>query len=82
MDAITLSIDIGEDRRVVIDLPADTPVGKADLVIVPRGDNATEHNPYSNPATEAARAKLLAAGRLVTSIRAPEGTVVGATLVV
>ncbi|MCC7451712.1 MAG: hypothetical protein IT324_30165 [Anaerolineae bacterium] len=70
MDAITLSVMVGEDRRIVIDLPPDTPVGPVDVVITPRETPAV-----SNPAREAARAKLLAAGRLVTNIRAPEGTV-------
>lgn len=68
MDAITLSVMVGEDRRLVIDLPPDTPVGPVDVVITPR-------EKIINPAREAARAKLLAAGRLVTNIRAPEGTV-------
>ena len=72
MDAIMLSVEIGEDRRLIIDLPADTPVGQADLIIKPHGETVAQSN---NPAREAIRAKLLAAGKLVTDIHAPEGTV-------
>lgn len=70
MATITLSAVVGEDRRLVIDLPADTPVGQVELTIRPLNET-----PPENPAREAARAKLLAAGFLVTSIHAPEGVV-------
>ena len=33
MDTIILSAYVGEDRRLVIDLPPETPVGKVELVI-------------------------------------------------
>jgi hypothetical protein len=62
---------IGEDRRLVIDLPPDTPTGPVELVIHPAPEQ-TEKKPLTR---EEARAKLLAAGLLVTSIHAPEGTV-------
>src|SRR5260221_4684002 len=72
MDAITLSVEIREDRRLVIDLPADIPLGTAELIIKPHGTSGTDK---ANAAREAARAKLLAAGILNTSHRAPEGAV-------
>src|SRR4051812_34263861 len=72
MDTITLTVEIGEDRRLIIDLPADTPVGHAELIIKPIVERKAA---VINPAREAARAKLLAAGKLVTGIHAPEGTV-------
>ncbi len=76
MDTIVLSAVIGEDRRLVIDLPPDTPTGMVDLLIKPH----VEAEPYvetipPNPDRERIRAKLLAAGLLVTDIRAPEGTI-------
>lgn len=64
---ITLSVEITADRHLEIDLPPDTPLGRADLTIMPRADNT----PPLNPAREAARAKLLAAGVLGTTQRAP-----------
>ncbi len=73
MDAITLLVEIKEDRHLVIDLPPETPVGTADLTIQPHAASATV--PTTNSAREAARAMLLAAGALNTSIHAPEGTV-------
>ena len=61
MDAIRLSAVVGEDRRLVIDLPEDTPLGPVDVVIKP---HVTPEPLPVNPAREAARAKLLAAGKL------------------
>jgi hypothetical protein len=58
METITLTAVVGEDRRLVIDLPKDTPTGPVELVI---------RSASSNPAREAARAKLLAAGALATN---------------
>jgi hypothetical protein len=72
MDAITFSIEIKEDRHLVIDLPPDTPLGRADLIITIRPQ---ESKAPVNLARETARAKLLAAGFLVIGLQAPEGTV-------
>ncbi len=72
MDAITLSVEIGEDRRLVIDLPSDTPMGIAELTIKPLHNVEGE---TSNAAREAARATLMAAGILDTSHQIPEGAV-------
>ena len=71
MDSITIPIVIGEDRRLNIQLPAEVPVGPAELVVKPREDSAS----FMNPAREAARAKLLAAGLLSTAHVAPKDAV-------
>lgn len=69
METLTLSAHIGEDRRVVIHLPDDTPIGDVELVIhvVPRSETTV------NVDRETIRAKLLAANFLVTSHHAPAG---------
>ena len=72
MDSITIPIVIGEDRHLNIQLPAEVPLGPAELVVRPRAALAS---PVANPAREAARTKLMAAGKLVTNIHAPTGTV-------
>lgn len=71
MDAVMIAVVVGADRRLVIDLPPNTPVGPAEVVILPRASGAGE---MVNPSREAARAKLLAAGFLSTDVHAPEGT--------
>lgn len=74
MDAIKLSVEINEDRLLHLDinLPANTPLGRAEIIIQPY---AEDEAPVANPDREAARAKLLAGGFLVTTIRVPDGTV-------
>jgi len=81
MDTITIPVIVGEDRRIVIKLPDSTPVGLAELEIVvhPKADAANGASPAGrtgpvNPAREAARIKLAAAGLLRTDIHAPIGT--------
>jgi hypothetical protein len=69
---IRIQTTIGEDRRLVIELPPDTPTGPAELVIHPAAPVLPEQKPMTR---EEARAKLLAAGKLATWIHAPEGTV-------
>src|SRR4051812_46956890 len=71
MDAIKIPVVIGEDRRLVIELPADVPVGPAELVIRSLEPERRVDAPM-NPAREAARAKLLAAGALATDLGIPE----------
>lgn len=68
METLTLSAHIGEDRRLTIDLPEDTPTGDVELVIrvLPRPKSSL------NIQREIIRAKLLAANFLVTSFYAPE----------
>ncbi len=68
MDILTIPVMVDADRRLVIDLPASTPIGPAEVVIRPRSTAARE---TANPARDAARAKLLAAGFLTTDIYAP-----------
>src|SRR5258708_5423126 len=69
MDAITLSAVIGEDRRLVIQLPDNAPVGPVKVVIEAEKHEAIE---FVNPAREAARTKLLAAGKLVMDQGIPD----------
>jgi hypothetical protein len=71
MDVIRISVVVGEDRRLVIDLPAEVPVGPAELVIRPLEQEQNAATPI-NPAREAARAKLLAAGALATNLGIPD----------
>ena len=73
MVSITLQVVIGEDRHLDLQLPAEVPLGPAELVVRPTTQPAAGLT--TNPAREAARAKLLAAGKLVTHIHAPTGTV-------
>jgi hypothetical protein len=63
MDAITLSVEIKEDRQITIQLPPDVPLGTATLVLLPQNADVA---PNLNPAREAVRAKLLAANFLRT----------------
>jgi len=61
MDAITLSTEIGEDHRLVIQLPDNVPPGPVEVTIkIGTGHDRTA----TNLAQDAARAKLLAAGKL------------------
>ena len=71
MEAVTIPVVVGPDRRLVLDLPPSTPIGPADVVILPRMNAADES---ATPARDTARAKLLTAGFLATDIRAPDGT--------
>jgi hypothetical protein len=73
MNAILLSAVVGEDRHLIIDLPPDAPIGHVEVEIRPA--QIVSPKPVINPAREAARAKLLAAGALVTSFEVPEGTI-------
>ncbi len=82
MDAITIPVIVDENRRIVIKLPDSTPIGLADLEIIvhPKADTANGSDKTGqaapvNPAREAARIKLAAAGVLSTGIHAPIGTV-------
>ena len=73
MTSIKLQATVGEDRRLVIDLPPEVPVGEVEIEIRPQ---PADLPPQSGELTrEEARARLLAAGALVTWIHAPEGTV-------
>lgn len=69
--AIRLSTFVGEDRRLVVDLPANTPTGPVEVIINPK----PELQKSGNSAREMARAKLLAANFLVTQIDVPESAI-------
>jgi hypothetical protein len=68
METITIPVLVGEERRLILDLPASVPVGPAEVVIRPRTSSA---GTQANDAREALRAKLLAAGFLSTAAFAP-----------
>jgi hypothetical protein len=70
MTEITLSAVIREDRRLIIELPPDTPVGLVELSIRALGTAS-----LPNSERNAAREQLLQAGLLRTDITAPAGTV-------
>lgn len=71
MDAIKLTAYVDESRRLVVDLPPDAPIGNVEVTI--EAQSATEEADVTNlTPREIARAKLLAAGLLVTDIKAPE----------
>ena len=55
MDAIRLTVEIPKDRHLVLDLPANTPNGQAEVIIVPHSE---ESQRIINPAREAARSVL------------------------
>lgn len=73
MNIITIEAEVGQDHHLIQPLPPEVPIGRVKLVI-----HAIEESsaPTKQPLTrEHARAKLLAAGKLVTDLHAPEGTV-------
>ena len=69
MEAVTIPVVVGADRRLVLDLPPSTPIGPANVVILPHTHGADER---ATPSRDTARAKLLAAGFLTTDICASE----------
>lgn len=71
MDMMTISAVVGDDRRLVIELPPATPLGSVEVTIRSHEDLPT---PMPHPTRAAARATLLAAGFLDTTIHAPAGT--------
>lgn len=61
MTDIWLSAVVTEDRKLIVEVPDEVPPGRVDVLIqVPDAEAAK----YTNPAREAARAKLAAAGIL------------------
>jgi hypothetical protein len=79
MDAIKLSAWVGEDKRLVIDLPAEIPVGQVDIVIIPRESVKPVYSPDYSPTwiakREEFRNKLAEAGMLSTAYTAPPSTI-------
>jgi hypothetical protein len=73
MDTIIIEAEVGHDHRLIDALPPEVPVGRVKLIIEPVQESST---PSKQPLSrEEARAKLLAAGKLVSDLHAPEGTV-------
>jgi hypothetical protein len=71
MVAIKLNAILGEDRKLVVNVPEDIPTGPVELVIRSKIQMPSDAEITSE--REAARAKLLAAGALVTEFEIPEG---------
>ena len=69
MNAVTLSVVVGEDRQLVIKLPEEIPVGPVELVIRPA---PSIDQVALRAARDAARQKLLAAGVLATDLGIPD----------
>ncbi len=62
---VSVSIVIGEDRKLIVELPADVPTGPAQIDMVVRSGELT---------LEEARERMRAAGRLSTGWNIPEGS--------
>ncbi len=70
MVAVMLSVYVGEDRNVTIKFPDEVPVGQVDLIVqVPSQPTEVAENPER----ERLRAKLLAAGAILTHVDVPPG---------
>ena len=69
MMTIHLMGKITEDRRLIVELPDSIPPGDVQLTL-----EIPEDQPTANEATARARAKLVAAGILSFTWRAPSGT--------
>lgn len=67
---VTISVVIGADRRLVVDLPPTTPLGPAELVVRTHGETET---PVQQLTRDAAHAKLRDAGLLAMPLPPPEG---------
>lgn len=70
MQAVKLSATVGADRRLELELPDDIAPGDVEVIVLAMRQPAPTGQPLTR---ERARAKLLAAGALVTTRRAPEG---------
>lgn len=68
---VRLSTVIGEDRKLVIELPADVPTGPAQIDLVVHAGSDTQELTL-----EEARERMRAAGRLSTVWKPPEGAVI------
>ena len=83
MDAIKLSVWVGEDKKLIVDLPPETPVGLVDVQISLRQTESSVEQPMANGADsetwmekrERFRKRLMEAGLLSTAHYAPEGYV-------
>jgi hypothetical protein len=67
---LTIPVIVGQDRRLVLDLPANTPIGPAEITL------RSQLGRVGSPLTRAAaRAALLAAGVLVTDLPAMSSSI-------
>ncbi len=66
---IVINAVVGEDRRLIIDLPPDTPTGSVTVMVAPTQREAVAEASLTtvNPERERLRAILLAAGKLGTA---------------
>ena len=60
MEAVTLKAIVGEDRKLIVELPSDMPIGEIELTVRPIGQPAVS-----------LRDMLMADGALVTDIEVP-----------
>lgn len=67
---IIISTIIGDDHKLVIDLPPDSPTGQVQVKV----EVETANGVTFNTDRERIRAKLLAAGKLSTAHHSAEGT--------
>lgn len=70
MVAVRISVIVGADRRIVIQVPDEIPNGPVDLVIQAAGEASTTGD---HPARAAARSQLAAAGLLSSAHYPPPG---------
>ncbi|MBX3085950.1 MAG: hypothetical protein KF716_30220 [Anaerolineae bacterium] len=68
MNAITLNMTVGKDRKLIIDLPDDVPEGPIKLTIQSMNAPVVEETEEAEPTLEEIRAMLAAAGSLVTDL--------------
>ena len=75
---IIIETVLDENRKLIIDLPPDTPTGQVEIQLIVRqiaSDAKEEENPEWRAEYERIKAKLAAAGALSTIWKAPEGAV-------
>ncbi|MCI0555460.1 MAG: hypothetical protein L0287_31325 [Anaerolineae bacterium] len=83
MEVIKLSVWVGEDKRLIIDLPPESPAGLIDVQIAPHTEQENAASPSDNATAEESvvgkrerlRKKLMDAGMLSTAHHAPAGTI-------
>lgn len=73
MDAIIIDAEVGQDHRLIYELPPQVPVGPVKLVIQPIETPSVQT--VQGLTREEARRRLRAAGLLLTERLAPEGAV-------
>jgi hypothetical protein len=67
MPDFVFNVTVGENRKLVIELPPNAPIGDVQVVV-----RQAPPYPESTLTRDEARQRLLDAGFLVTSIKAPE----------